>query len=234
VTGSKGRRRKQLLNDFKETRGYCILKEEALECNLWRTRFGRATDLSYDTLQNEWMNEWMDEWMDGWMGAVPVSLVAVHSTRAGSTRDRSNNRCSYTIDKNIATYKAMEFEARICHCASLYIIWTALGHQQVYHCRYVIIQVYENYALNVDGAQLTRIPLLRIITARNRVTISNDYDVFFKIYVTGCIKFQTLVLLPEDGGRRPEHVREETVVLHTHKCANCCFHNKKHVIQHWM
>jgi len=35
VTGRHGRRHKQLLE----------LKEEALDCNLWRTHFGRGMDL---------------------------------------------------------------------------------------------------------------------------------------------------------------------------------------------
>ena len=42
----RGRRRKQLLDDLKETRGYRKLKEEALDYTLWRTRFGEAMDLS--------------------------------------------------------------------------------------------------------------------------------------------------------------------------------------------
>jgi hypothetical protein len=37
-----GRRRKQLLDDLKENRGYWKLKEEALDRTLWRTRFGRG------------------------------------------------------------------------------------------------------------------------------------------------------------------------------------------------
>jgi hypothetical protein len=41
VTGRRARRRKQLLNDLKETRRYCKLKEEALVRTLWRSRFGR-------------------------------------------------------------------------------------------------------------------------------------------------------------------------------------------------
>ena len=36
------RRRKQLRDILKETRGYCKLKEEALDRTLWRTRFGRS------------------------------------------------------------------------------------------------------------------------------------------------------------------------------------------------
>jgi hypothetical protein len=42
VTGRRGRRGKQLLGDLKETRRYWKLKEEALDCTLWRTRFGRV------------------------------------------------------------------------------------------------------------------------------------------------------------------------------------------------
>jgi hypothetical protein len=42
MTGRRGRRRKQLLDDLKEKRGYWKLKEEALERTVWRTRFGRG------------------------------------------------------------------------------------------------------------------------------------------------------------------------------------------------
>jgi hypothetical protein len=42
MTGRRGRRRKQLLDDLKENIRYCKLKEEALDRILWRTRFGRG------------------------------------------------------------------------------------------------------------------------------------------------------------------------------------------------
>ena len=35
-----GRRRKKLLDDLKERRGYSHLKEEALDRTMWRNRFG--------------------------------------------------------------------------------------------------------------------------------------------------------------------------------------------------
>jgi hypothetical protein len=38
----RGRRRKQLLHELKETRKYLKLKEEALDCTLWRTCFERG------------------------------------------------------------------------------------------------------------------------------------------------------------------------------------------------
>jgi hypothetical protein len=44
--GRRGRRRKQLLDDLKETRGYWIFKEEALDHTLRRARFGGAMGLS--------------------------------------------------------------------------------------------------------------------------------------------------------------------------------------------
>jgi hypothetical protein len=39
VTRRRGRRRKKLLDDPKDRRGYCHLKEEALDRTMWRTRF---------------------------------------------------------------------------------------------------------------------------------------------------------------------------------------------------
>jgi hypothetical protein len=42
VTGRRGRRRKQLLDDVKERRGHRKLTEEALDCTLGRLRFGRC------------------------------------------------------------------------------------------------------------------------------------------------------------------------------------------------
>jgi len=40
VTERRRRRRKQLLDELKKMRRYWKLKEEALESNVWRTRFG--------------------------------------------------------------------------------------------------------------------------------------------------------------------------------------------------
>ena len=42
VTERRGRRRRKLLDDLKERRGYSHLKEEALDRTLWRARFGRG------------------------------------------------------------------------------------------------------------------------------------------------------------------------------------------------
>jgi hypothetical protein len=42
VTGRQGRRRKQLPDDMKGTRGYWKLKEEALDRTVWRTGFGKG------------------------------------------------------------------------------------------------------------------------------------------------------------------------------------------------
>ena len=42
VMGRRGRKSKQLLDGLMKERGYWILKQEALDCTLWRTGFGRG------------------------------------------------------------------------------------------------------------------------------------------------------------------------------------------------
>jgi hypothetical protein len=42
VTGRQGRRRRKLLDNLRERRGYSHLKEEALDRSMWRARFGRG------------------------------------------------------------------------------------------------------------------------------------------------------------------------------------------------
>jgi len=42
VTRRKGRRHKKLLDDLKDRRGYCELKEEAVDCTMWRNHFARG------------------------------------------------------------------------------------------------------------------------------------------------------------------------------------------------
>jgi hypothetical protein len=42
VTGRRGRRRRKLLDDLKDRRGYSNLKEKALDRTMWRARFGRG------------------------------------------------------------------------------------------------------------------------------------------------------------------------------------------------
>ena len=42
MTRRRGRRRRKVLDDLKDRRGYCQLKEEALDRPVWRNRFGRG------------------------------------------------------------------------------------------------------------------------------------------------------------------------------------------------
>jgi len=44
VTGRRGRKRRKLLDDLKERRGYCHLKEEAPDRTVSRVRFGDRSD----------------------------------------------------------------------------------------------------------------------------------------------------------------------------------------------
>jgi hypothetical protein len=42
VTGKRGRKRRKLLDDLKERRGFSHFKEKALDRTMWRARFGRG------------------------------------------------------------------------------------------------------------------------------------------------------------------------------------------------
>ena len=42
VAGRRGRKRRKLLDDLKERRGYSHSKEEALDRTMWRAGFGRG------------------------------------------------------------------------------------------------------------------------------------------------------------------------------------------------
>ena len=42
VTSRQGRRRKKLLDDLKDRKGHSHLKEEVVDRNMWRDRFGRG------------------------------------------------------------------------------------------------------------------------------------------------------------------------------------------------
>ena len=46
VTGRRRRRRRKLLDGRKDRKGYCHLKEEALDRSVWRAGFGRGFGLS--------------------------------------------------------------------------------------------------------------------------------------------------------------------------------------------
>ena len=53
MTRRRGRRRKELLDDLKNRRGYSHLKEEALDRTMWRNLLGEALDLWSDRILNE-------------------------------------------------------------------------------------------------------------------------------------------------------------------------------------
>ena len=59
VTGRQRRRRK-LLDDFKERRGYSHLQEEALDSTMWTACFGKGFG-PVIRQTTKWMNEWIQE-----------------------------------------------------------------------------------------------------------------------------------------------------------------------------
>jgi hypothetical protein len=55
VTERRGRRRRKLLDDLKERKGYFHLKEEALDRTMWRAGFGRGFG-PFVRQTTKWMN----------------------------------------------------------------------------------------------------------------------------------------------------------------------------------
>jgi hypothetical protein len=66
VNGRRGRKRKKLLENFKETRKYCELKEPALDGAVWRTLFvsGRGSVVRQDYEMNELSKDNAVMWLE--------------------------------------------------------------------------------------------------------------------------------------------------------------------------
>jgi hypothetical protein len=57
VTERRRKRRRKLPDELKEKRGYCHLKEDALDRRMYRARFGRGfRPVVRQT--DKWLNEW--------------------------------------------------------------------------------------------------------------------------------------------------------------------------------
>ena len=95
IEGRRGRRRKQLLDDLKETRGYWELKEEAQDRTVWRTGFGRGCGSVDKT----------DCGMNGYVGAVVWSSVLAVGEQMGKHSEgrtalrRAVEECSSVMDR---------------------------------------------------------------------------------------------------------------------------------------
>jgi len=70
VARRQGRRRRKLLDDLKDRRGYCHLKEEALDRTMWRNRFGGG--FGPVVRQN---TEWMNDGRDGQDPSLIIRVV---------------------------------------------------------------------------------------------------------------------------------------------------------------
>ena len=91
VTRRRGRRRKKLLDDLKDRRGYSHLKEEALDRTMWR-RLWTCRQTEY----------WMNEWLLLYYGHQHVSTTLVAIFRMISLRTRIQLKliCFYYLKVN--------------------------------------------------------------------------------------------------------------------------------------
>ena len=122
VARRRGRRRKKLLDDLKDRRGYSHLKEEALDRTEWRHRFGGGFGPVVRIL-DEWMNEWMNE------AVTRVTKVADKTNLHNAKRYLmqclvlcSMHICQMTFDL-LCHYAYVQ-----CYCTVIYTNCTVLLH----------------------------------------------------------------------------------------------------------
>jgi len=95
VTGRLGRRSKQLLDEPKEISGFWKLKEEALDCSLWRT--GLVWTYGPVLMQTAWSR----------MSVIPVSSVPLMLILPSSGVYSANSNSSVAL-VDIHTYSGIE------------------------------------------------------------------------------------------------------------------------------
>jgi hypothetical protein len=112
VTGKRGRRCKQLLDDLKEKTGYWKLKEEALHCALWRRCFGRGYG-PFLRQTAKWMNEKN-------LSGTEAAAVCMYTTEQiywlfgvdSSSRGRGSRFCK-NVSKILPIYTASHLSHRL-------------------------------------------------------------------------------------------------------------------------
>jgi hypothetical protein len=87
VTGRGGRRRRKLLDDLKETRGY------SLDRTMWTARFGKGFG-PVVRQTTEWMNEWMNELHRYYTKSFTVTVIQSRSRRC--KEHTHTHTCTYT------------------------------------------------------------------------------------------------------------------------------------------
>jgi hypothetical protein len=97
VSGRRGRKRKQLLDERKEKSAYWKLKKETRDRTLWKTRFGRGFGLVRQT--TEIMND-----VDGARSAHETSLHEACAQKKETERKRPLWRPKRKWDRTLGRY----------------------------------------------------------------------------------------------------------------------------------
>jgi hypothetical protein len=78
ATWRRGRRRRKLLDDLKEMRGYSHLKNEAADRTVWRAPLGRG--IGPVVRQNaKWMNQWTQWYAASLRNERPENRISITS-----------------------------------------------------------------------------------------------------------------------------------------------------------
>ena len=135
MTGRRGRRCKQLLNDVTEPTGYWKLKEDALDRILWKTRFGRGTYVC-TLVRSTFVELWT---------LTIQQFTAVHNTLSTRNTEFQNKKnvsnyvttISLRLVCNIEIFVEPEWIAKIC-CEA--ISWEDPGNEARWYFVYMVTE----------------------------------------------------------------------------------------------
>ena len=110
VTRRRGRRRKKLLGDLKDRRGYCQLKKEALDRTMWRNHFGRGFGPVAWQITD-------DDDDDEFVVSMTWSFIAV---KKPSVSGNKSAFFSHLFDASMSTYCWLRSYYYYCCCCCCY------------------------------------------------------------------------------------------------------------------
>ena len=119
VTRRRGRKRKKLLDDLKDRRGYSYLKEETLDLTRWRNRFGGGFG-PFVRQNTEWMNIF-------WWVYSPIIAVGESNVR----EEIRNCISMYVVTADVGLLKNNMIKLIGWNGINIHIIVTGLWHPTV-------------------------------------------------------------------------------------------------------
>ena len=135
MLGRRGRRCKQLLDDFKWERGYGKLKEETLDRTVWRTEFGRGSGPVVRPTAERWWTHGM------WLCILTLFCSQQILHEQSEARKTSHNLFCEQQNRNtkVGQVSPHSCDSWTCMCVCLYIY--------IYPC-HIVNAWFQKFCLN--------------------------------------------------------------------------------------